>query len=72
MNEIFIRGLQMPATSRGVVVEIEDDFIVFINTELCPECQRRTIIHEIEHIKRDHFYKDDLVVADEREANNNM
>lgn len=69
MGDIFIRGLSLPGKVRGVTVEVQDDFIVFINTNLCPETQQRAIQHEIKHIKSDHFYQDSPVVINELEAN---
>lgn len=58
----------MPAKARGVTIEIEDDFIVFINTVLSPEVQAEAVQHELIHIQANHFYKDDFVVLDERQA----
>lgn len=68
MNNIFIRGVELQPKTRGAVVEIGDDFIVFVNTVLSPECQHEAVEHELRHIKADHFYKDDPVVVDERQA----
>ncbi len=68
LGNVYIRGMEMPAASRGAVVEIEDDFIVFINTALSPDLQHKTVEHELRHIRSDHFYKDEPVVVDERQA----
>lgn len=68
MNQIFIRGIDLPGSIRGVTVEENDDFFVFINTCLCPETQAKATAHEIRHIKADHFYHDDPVVINEMEA----
>lgn len=69
MNQIFIRGADLPGRVRGVTVQVEDDFIVMINSCLCPETQREATAHEIRHIKLDHFYHDEPVVVNEIEAN---
>lgn len=68
MGNVFIRGIEMPAKARGVTIEIEDDFIVFINTVLSPKVQAEAVQHELIHIRSNHFYKDDFVVLDERQA----
>ncbi len=69
MNRIFIKGLELPGTVRGVtVLAPDDDFMVFINTNLCLETQQKAIAHEVRHIKQDHFYNDDPVVVNELEA----
>lgn len=69
MNQVFIRGIALPGSVRGVTVFApDDDFIVFINTNLCPETQSKAITHELRHIQLNHFYNDDLVVINEMEA----
>lgn len=69
MGQIFIRGIALPGKIRGVTVQVQDDFIVFINTCLCPATQRKATAHEIRHIKQNHFFHDDPVVINEIEAN---
>lgn len=69
MNQIFIRGIELPGSVRGVTVKNgDDDFIVFINTCLSPQVQTAATIHEIRHIKKDHFYNQDPVIINEFEA----
>ena len=59
----------MPGRVRGVTVPIpEDDFVVFVNINLCPATQQDAIRHELIHIKKDHFYHDDPVIINELEA----
>lgn len=47
---------------------VQDDFFVFVNTVLSPECQQRAARHELQHIKKDHFYNSEPVVVNELEA----
>ena len=69
MDQIFIKGIALPGHVRGVTVMApNDDFMVFINTNLCPETQQRAIAHEVRHIRQDHFYNEDPVIVNELEA----
>lgn len=68
MNCIFIKGAELPAKVRGAVAMVQDDFFVYVNTVLSPECQQRAAQHELRHIKRDHFYNQEPVVVNELEA----
>lgn len=68
MGQIFIRGAELPGRVRGVTVKIGDDFIIFINTCLCPETQKKATAHELAHVRRDHFYNEDPVIINELEA----
>ena len=63
-----MRGIALPGSVRGAVVEIQDDFIVYINTNLCEEAQRVAVAHELRHIEKDHFYNEQPVVYNEFEA----
>lgn len=70
MNCVFIRGLNMPGSVRGVAVSApDDDFMVFVNSNLSPDAQRRAAEHEIQHIRFNHFYNEEPVVICELEAN---
>lgn len=69
VNCVFIRGLSMPGTVRGVTVAApDDDFVVFVNTNLCPDMQAKAAAHEIRHIRFNHFYNEEPVVINEIEA----
>lgn len=69
MNQIFIRGIGLPGRVRGVTVMApDDDFIVFVNTNLCPDTQKAAVEHELRHIRKNHFYNGDPVVVNELEA----
>ena len=69
MGQIFIRGLALPGKVRGVTIFApDDDFVVFINTDLCEETQSKAIEHELRHIKMNHFYNEEPVIINEIEA----
>ena len=68
MNQIFVRGIEMPGSVRGVTAMVQDDFFVFINSCLSPEAQKEATLHEVRHIKLEHFYNQDPVIINEFEA----
>lgn len=69
MNDIFIRGLEMPAKVKAVTIKDEyDDYNIYVNVVLCPETQRTATIHELCHIKKEHFYNEEPVVYNEMEV----
>lgn len=71
MDNIYIRGLPLPGKIRGVtVLAPDDDFVVFINTNLCESTQAKAKEHELRHIRMDHFYNHDPVIINELEAGN--
>ena len=69
MKRVFIRALALPGSVRGSVVTApDDDFVIFVNSNLCPDSQRAAAEHELRHIRLDHFYDDEPVVICELEA----
>lgn len=59
MEDFYIRTVKLPGSVRGVTIPNEDGtFNVFINSSLSPECSNDTLEHELNHIKKDHFYDD--------------
>lgn len=68
MDRIFIRGIALPGSVRGASVKVGDDYVVFVNTNLCPAAQNRAARHEIRHIRLDHFYNQEPVIINEMEA----
>ena len=68
-NNIFIRSVPLPETVRAVVLPNDDStFDIYINSNLPEELQHLALNHELEHIRRDHFYNDDPVWLNEQEA----
>ena len=55
----YIRFIELPEHINGVTLPNEDgSFDIYINSRLCFERQQEAIKHELEHIKKDHFYDD--------------
>lgn len=70
LGDIFIRGIEMPLTVRGVtVLDDEGNYNVYINILLSYETQKSAAKHEIMHIKKEHFYDFEPVIHNELEAN---
>ncbi len=69
MNNIYIRKISLPPNVRGVTIKDKDDnYNVYVNTNLCPKTLEATIAHEICHINRNHFYDDQTAMQNELEA----
>jgi len=70
LGEIFIRGLKLPLTVKGVtVLDSDGNYNVYINIMLSNETQSKAVKHEITHIKKEHFYDYEPVMHNELEAN---
>lgn len=66
---IFVRMIPLPDTVPAVTIPNDDGtFDVYINANLPEERQNRALEHELEHIRKDHFYNDDPVWLNEQEA----
>ena len=56
--DFCVRYVALPYAVKGVTVVSEDDFCnVYINSLLPLEEQRKTLRHELTHIRRDVFYR---------------
>ena len=61
--------VELPSSVRAVTIPNDDTtFDVYINSVLPEELQIRALEHELEHIKLDHFYDNNPVGQNEREA----
>lgn len=70
METIFIRGVELPPTIRGVTVTDSDgNYNVYINLLLSDEAKHKAVNHELIHIKNNHFENFDPVIVNELEAN---
>ena len=70
MAEYCVRRVRLPRAVRAVTLPNEDaTFDIYINEELPDEWQEQALVHELEHIRRSHFYDDRPVAVNEREAN---
>lgn len=68
-SNIFVRLIPLPEAVRAVTLPNDDcTFDIYINANLPEELQRKALDHELEHIRKDHFYNDDPVWLNEQEA----
>ena len=69
MDEVIIRLIDLPVTVKGFTVKDEnDDYNVYINARLSADTRVSAWKHEIEHIRRDHFYSQAPVQTKEKEV----
>jgi len=69
-SDIFVRMIPLPHHINGMTMPNSDcTFDVYINSNLCEEKQEQALKHELEHIKKDHFYNYDSVAINEMVAN---
>ena len=67
--DYFVRLVELPASVEGVTVPNDDgSFDIYINSRLGEERRRAKLEHELEHIRRDHFYRPGTVAMKEAEA----
>ena len=69
LGDVFVRFVALPNTVRAVTLPNNDGtFDVYINADLPEELQRKALDHELEHIRRDHFYDCNPVFVNEEDA----
>jgi hypothetical protein len=71
--DYWVRYVDFPnMASESVIVSHGDGtFTIYINTLFCVEKQQERLAHELNHLKDEHFYRDDLSIASiERQADN--
>lgn len=69
MDCIIIRILDLPAAVRGVTVkDAEGDYNVYLNARMADEARVLAYRHEIDHIRRGHFYSSLAVALKEQEV----
>ena len=68
--DYYVRVISLPPTIRGVTLPNDDGtFSIYINSRCDEQTRRAALEHELEHMARDHFYKEESVALQEREAN---
>lgn len=68
MCDVFVRYIELPSTVRGVTIPNDDNtFNIYINATICEDKQKQALNHELEHIKRDHFYDEEPAIKNEKE-----
>lgn len=69
MDDIILRYVPMPVSIPAVTSTDENgDYNVYINCNLGYLAQERAKCHELEHINKNHFYRNSSVAQDEAEA----
>lgn len=67
MEDVIVRLLDLSVP--GVtVLDSDGNYNVYINARLSIEGQKKTLAHELRHIKKDHFHNEDSVSKCEKEA----
>ena len=63
--DYWVRYVDFPNMASESVVASHGDgtFTILINTLFCPQIQRERLEHEIRHLAEEHFYRDDLSIA---------
>ncbi len=69
MNNIYIRKISLPKNVRGVtIIDNDDNYNVYVNTNLCQKAVEATIAHEMCHIHKNHFYNEQTALQSENEV----
>lgn len=67
MEDVIVRLMDLPVP--GVtVLDSDGNYNVYINARLSYEERKKTLAHELRHIKNDHFFDDRAVTIIEKEA----
>ena len=70
MIDYYVRPVPLPRRVEGVSIPNDDgSFDIYINSNLPPELQQKTLEHELRHLKAEHFYLDMPIERMERQAN---
>ena len=60
MTEIIVRKIPLPVHVRAFTMpDPQGDYNIYINSALSEEQQRRSLLHELRHIRRDDFFRKD-------------
>lgn len=71
MNEIIVRYQDLPVSVKSFTLTDEnDDYNIYINSNLDTFQQREAYNHELLHIKNNHFYRDTTAAIDEADIKN--
>ena len=69
MIDYFVRLVELPRRVEGVTVPNNDgSFSVYINSLLSEPQRQKVLLHELEHIEKEHFYVDMPVSRMEKQA----
>lgn len=69
MEDIIVRLTRLPHKVEGTTsVDEGGDYNVYLNTDIGDEKQRKALLHELNHIRHNHFYDENPLAEDEAEA----
>lgn len=68
--DYFVRYVEFPNQAAGGVSVSNGDgtFSIYLNTRCSPERQKKALRHELQHLIKNHFFRDGPIDAIEREA----
>lgn len=63
--DYWIRFIEFPNMASESVVASHGDgtFTIYVNTLFSPDVQQERLMHELEHLENEHFYRDDLTIT---------
>lgn len=71
MDQVIIRKIALPIKIKGITVkDAEGDYNIYLNELLSTDVQAKAFRHEVEHIKKGHFYTDEGIAEIEKRASN--
>ena len=72
--DYWVRYIQFPNMASESVVASHGDgtFTIYINTLFSAERQRDRLAHELRHLEKEHFYRDDLTIQQVEHAANGL
>jgi len=69
VDAVIIRLIDLPPSVKGVTVkDAEGDYNIYINARLSEDGRAKAFRHEIDHIRRGHFYDQKPVTEKEQEV----
>ena len=68
--DYFVRLIEFPNQAAGGVSVSNGDgtFSIYINTRCSPERQQKALQHELQHLIKNHFFRDGEIEEIEKEA----
>ena len=70
---MIIRVEKLPASINGITIKDDNgDYNIYINSCICEDARANAFRHEIQHIRKGHFYSSDDIRKIEAMAGNNL
>ncbi len=69
LYDIFVRAAALPMSVEAVVLPNDDNtYDIYVNDRIGEEARNRALLHELTHIKKNHFQNGEPVIFNELEA----